>query len=43
MGRLEVVPTVWGEEEMEDLAQGGIRERPSPLDSEDDKKICRPI
>ena len=37
MGRVEGVPKVWGEEEMEDLAQGGTRERPSSLDSEDDK------
>jgi hypothetical protein len=37
MGRVEGVPNVWGEDEMKDLALGGICEHPSTLDSENDK------
>jgi hypothetical protein len=36
MGRVEGLSKVW-EEEMEDLALGGMLERPSSLDSEDDE------
>lgn len=37
MGRVEEVPKVWREEELAVLAQGGMRERPSSVDSDDDK------
>jgi hypothetical protein len=37
MGCVKGVPKIWGEEEMEDLALGGIREHPSSLDGENDK------
>jgi hypothetical protein len=37
MDRVEGIPKLWREEEMEALTQVGMRERPSSLDSEDDK------
>jgi hypothetical protein len=37
MGRVEGALKVRGEEEVEDVIQGGMRESPSSLDREDDK------